>query len=94
MDFDAALAYIKKLNGRSFAGFKDWRLPTLEEAMSLMEPKQKNRNLYIDPIFDKKQQWIWTSDKESASSAWVVYFYDGTCHLYHVYYGTFVRAVR
>ena len=32
--------------------------------MSLMEPTKKNGALYIDPVFDKKQHWIWTSDRE------------------------------
>lgn len=62
IDFPAAKEYIRKLNADKFAGFIDWRLPTLEEAMSLMESKQLNENLHIDPLFSRTQQYIWTVD--------------------------------
>ncbi len=95
MNFEQADAYIRKLNTEKYAGFNDWRLPTLEEAMSLMEPKQKHGNLYIDPIFEKTQTWIWTADKESASRAWVVGFYLGYCDYHRVEIINYcVRAVR
>ena len=85
--------YIGDLNNQKFAGYADWRLPTLEEAMSLMEPTKRNGDLYIDPVFDKTQRGVWTADKASAGVAWYVSFYDGNCHFYvfHFYY---VRAVR
>lgn len=93
MNFEKAKTYVQKLNSEKHAGFDDWRLPTLEEAMSLMETEQKNTDLYIDPIFDKKQQWIWTSDKRDASYVWVVDFYDGYCFFGDVF-DLYVRAVR
>jgi len=37
MTFAAAQEYVQKLNREKFAGYSDWRLPTLAEAMSLME---------------------------------------------------------
>jgi len=91
--YDKAEEFIRELKNKNFAGYNDWRLPTLEEAMSLMEPK-KHGDLYLDPIFDQAQTWIWTADKESASAAWVVDFYHGDCNgsdVNHLYY---VRAVR
>ncbi len=93
MIYAEAEKYIRELNNKRFAGYTDWRLPTLEEAMSLMEPK-KHDKLYLDPVFDHNQTWIWTTDHHSASSAWVVGFYDGYCFhsdLHNYYY---VRAVR
>ncbi len=92
-----AQAYIDSLNQIQFAGFRDWRLPTLEEAMSLMEPKENAGGLFIDEIFSAQQRWIWTADKYSASSAWVVLFSSGFCSYFHVVsnvFNVFVRAVR
>ena len=91
--FDQAKQYIRTLNKQRFAGHNDWRLPTLEEAMSLMEPKKNKQGLYIDSVFDKEQYWIWTADKNSASAAWVVLFYGGNCRSRSVYDDN-VRAVR
>ncbi|MCH8128131.1 DUF1566 domain-containing protein [candidate division KSB1 bacterium] len=76
------------------ADFSDWRLPTLAEAMTLMEPVKKNEGLFIDSIFDPQQRWIWTSDKQSASGAWVVDFNFGGCTNYPLDDGNDVRAVR
>ncbi|MCK6620702.1 MAG: DUF1566 domain-containing protein [Calditrichia bacterium] len=86
---------MKELNRQGFAGYSDWRLPTLEEAISLMEREEKN-GLYIDPLFDSRQWRIWTADKESASRAWVVLFDLGYCNRRDLYHGydVFVRAVR
>lgn len=92
---------IAVLNRKHFAGFDDWRLPTMEEAMSLLTPVKNSDELYIDQIFDKNQVWIWTSDPysgifgPSASRAWVVGFNYGNC-LDHLYYfdDYYVRAVR
>lgn len=94
MTFANALKYLEQLNRERFAGYNDWRLPTLEEAMSLMEPEKRNRDLYIDPVFDKNQHWIWTADKEASGGAWVVYFYGGACTHGGVHDPNYVRAVR
>ena len=91
---------IAALNRKHFAGFDDWRLPTLEEAMSLLTPVKNSDELYIDRIFDKNQRWIWTSDPYSgifglsASSAWVVDFDVGGCGTSDFYNGDYVRAGR
>jgi hypothetical protein len=96
MKYKNAKVYITKLNSDRFAGYNDWRLPTLEEAMSLMEPFKKNGDLYVDSVFDSKQIWIWTSDLNGASRAWVVNFNYGGCYYYsNLFYSDYyVRAVR
>ena len=102
LTFDEAKEYIDKLNTKKFAGFNDWRLPTLEEAMSLMDPKQNKKELYINPMFDSVQTIIWTSDKAKCKSAmWCVSFHNGGSHdedLFNEYCDcdgdNFVRAVR
>ena len=87
-------AKIQLFNVKNYGGYNDWRLPTLEEAMSLMEHEQKNGDLYIDPVFDKTQRWFWTGDIDSAGRTWCVYFYVGTCSHFGFGFDGFVRAVR
>lgn len=93
--FKDAEAYIVQLNAEKYGGYEDWRLPTLEEAMSLMESEKKNGDLFIAPVFDQTQKWIWTADKKSAALAWVVIYYYGMCSDVLPEIDSFyVRAVR
>jgi hypothetical protein len=96
MNYAAAQAYVKKLNEERFGGYNDWRLPTLEEGASLLEPSKRNGDLYIDPVFDPKQRWIWTSDPTSEGSAavWYVTFYHGYVYWYDTDDDYFVRVCR
>jgi hypothetical protein len=73
INWNKAKKWIKKLNKRGYAGYHNWRLPTLEEAASLLEMNKRNC-LYIDPVFSKKQEWIWTGDMYGSESAWFVDF--------------------
>jgi hypothetical protein len=90
------------------AGFTDWRLPTLEEAMSLMtsekngvpremilgQERQKGV-MHLHPLFDSNAApFIWTADAVSASRGWVVYFWDGMCDPESLQFNAYVRAVR
>jgi len=87
--------WIKGLNESKYAGYSDWRLPTLEEAVSLLESSKKNNDLYIDPLFSDKQRWIWTADKYSAGAVWAVTFDYGGVDSYGVHSrGNYVRPVR
>ncbi len=96
MNYERVKNYISELNREQFAGYNDWRLPTLEEAMSLMEPTIKNGDLHIDQIFDPCQMRIWTSDFRRDSMSWVVRFDAGYCdYVYNDSNNNYsVRAVR
>jgi len=94
-DYKQAKAYIAQINEKKFAGYSDWRLPTLEEAMSLMEPEMNEDGLYINSVFDNKQCLILTSDMVIGESwAWVVDFSYGRCDRFRLNSYNYVRAVR
>ena len=96
MIYSLARKWINGLNKRGFGGFNDWRLPTLEEAMTLMEPSPNSQGMYTDSIFDcKRRLWIWTSDRGGANSAWYVNFNYGYSRLNRMESShNYVRAVR
>ena len=86
-------AYVNKLNSWQFGSYSDWRLPTIEELASLMELSRAKGNLYIDPIFSKKQEFCWSADAFGPEMAWYASFKAGMIrHIYHFFYH--VRAVR
>ncbi|NUO84294.1 DUF1566 domain-containing protein [candidate division KSB1 bacterium] len=93
MTYAKAEKYIYDLNAKCFANYNNWRLPTLEEAMSLMEPA-KYGDLYLESSFDQTIRWIWTGDKFGAEQAWVVVFDYGLCYHTSVDSRYSVRAVR
>ncbi len=93
MSDDKTQAYIDNLNRQKFAGYNDWRLPTLNELISLLE-KKKVDSLYINPLFDRKQEWCWTSDTRTSGGDWDVNLYSGLVNWYYSDGGSYVRAVR
>lgn len=72
MELESSLA---GMNERGYAGYNDWRLPTLEEAMSLLKPPTHD-GWCEDPIFLRRVDRIWTCDR-GETGALVVYVLGG-----------------
>jgi hypothetical protein len=90
----AAADAVAALNARKFAGYADWRLPTLEEAMSLVRPEARD-GLYIDPLFaPRTAPFLWTADLEAADRGWLVNFFYGSCDNEKIGFHAYLRAVR
>lgn len=93
LNYKDAKKYVEGLNRDRFAGYTDWRLPTVDELASLLEPEKKGK-LYIDPIFDDNQFWCWTADQRASGGAWDVNFNNGNVNAPNLGLVHYVRAVR
>jgi hypothetical protein len=68
---------IEALNKEGFAGYQDWRMPTLDEALSLMEAKVNEKGVYLHPCFSKEQPFIFTSARRKPTGYWFVDYKQG-----------------
>lgn len=95
MSIQEAKAWIEQLNRTDYFGNNDWRLPTMEELLTLAECEFYEHYLFISQLFDQGQRTIWSCD-HSGNSPWAIDFvypavtleYDGKDDK------AFVRAVR
>ena len=97
MEWDKAKEWVEDLNSEEgYAGYQDWRLPTVDEAVSLLEPYEKNGWQHIDPVFSGDQDWIWTGDECEVGSevAWYVNFGYGHVSWDGIGFDSYVRPVR
>jgi hypothetical protein len=100
LTYDQAQEYIRQLNREQFGEYADWRLPTVEELLSLIEKEKNSDGRFIDSRFDATQEWVWSVDirqikgENLSSTAWVVHFSFGLVDWGRLEDRSYVRAVR
>ncbi len=72
LTWEAAHAHIEKLNAAAFARRSRWRLPTVDELMSLLMPRSEEQDFCMESAFDSQQKWLWSCDRRSYMAAWYV----------------------
>ncbi len=70
--------YVKKQNEANFAGHSDWRLPTIEEALSLMETETNEKDIHLHPCFSKEQPFIFLAGQRDPGGYWFCDYKQGT----------------
>ena len=102
MTYAEAVKYCENLN---FAGFDDWRLPTINELLSITDDTRfnpainkafKNVAYKINDKGEKIYGRYWSSTKyaDDSSNAWFVNFRDGDGDWSDISLRYFVRCVR
>jgi len=71
MTLHQAQSYIQMLSESGFGGYQNWRLPTINEILSLLNPLHDD-NFCMESVFSPDQKWLWSSDTRSKSSVWTV----------------------
>jgi hypothetical protein len=98
LKYRSAKYWISLLNRNKYAGYKNWRLPTLDEAASLLKNKKNAHLLHVNVKFSKNQSWIWTGDysvpRQNFSAVWVINFFMGIVEKSYSFKSRYVRAVR
>lgn len=94
MTYAEAHEYIDRLNRDRFAGYADWRLPTVAESMTLQQPVTQESGLCLHPLFDSTQTWNWTADLREEGGAWYVDYDFCTVFWSGFENVSYVRAVR
>ncbi len=62
--------YIKCLNRKQPAGTSAWRLPSVDELITITTRPSRGQDLCMESVFDPSRKWLWSADKSSFASAW------------------------
>lgn len=72
LQWEQAKQYITTLNQQRFGDYENWRLPTINELLSLLNPPPPGEDFCFQSHMSSVQKWIWSCDTRSKRAAWFV----------------------
>lgn len=72
LTWDEAAEYVHSLNAMRFAGYGDWRLPTVAELVTQLAEPPMLGDYCVPPVFDIRCDVLWSADTKSHVAAWFV----------------------
>lgn len=69
---EEAAEHVAARNALRFAGHDDWRLPTVEELLTLVGEPPVLGGFCVAPVFASIADPVWTSDRKSYMASWFV----------------------
>jgi serine/threonine protein kinase len=72
LDWIQAGNYVASLNRQRWLGRQNWRLPTIEELLTILQPPTVTRDFCLHSAFPRDIHWLWSSDWCTKKQAWMV----------------------
>ena len=91
--------YAEDMNGKSFGGHSDWRIPSAQEALSLFDKNKLNKDfkggdIHLDSIFPPGAgNTTWTSETRGRE-AQIIFYINGFPYWYEKEDKTLSHSVR
>jgi len=72
VSWDQAMEYVQQINEKQTGGQDRWRMPTVNELLSLLNPPPPGEDFCYQSPFSSVQKWIWSGDTRSSRASWLV----------------------
>lgn len=88
------MQYAQEYASKRLAGQKGWRLPTIQELQTLVEPNCQEPATNLQMFPGTPAAGVWTIEQSPPQNAWSVDFSKGKAYAHLQWGGRYVRLVR